>query len=232
MRFALSFAVLAVLGLVPANAEEPAYDAAASEVMERMDSDDRYAAIHAMCPADLFGKDQPFWRPLVADRNVSLETCEKDAMSCFLRCSEARSGAACFGLARAFQENHEDDKSRYWQMLFAQACALGYAAGCTNRGAGIRNGYYADDPFDDVDRSSTELCLFRTFEASCGDDEAWGCSMHGQSYYYGEGVVADPEAALRACRKACDISPDFAACDFARPRIEELEGGAEGGGEL
>lgn len=203
--------------------EEPAIDEAGfAEVQRAMDAEALFAAAHQACPADLFETEKPFWRAMTRDRRVRVSACEADAMGCYRRCVEARSGNACFSLARALQDNLARDAGRYWEMLFAHACAIGHAGGCTNRGAGIRNGGYESEPFDAVD--DRDQCLLRTFETACEREDAWGCAMHGQSYHYGEGVAPDTQMARRYYTRSCEISPEFAACHFAREGIAAIEG--------
>lgn len=193
-------------------------------VRQTMDGEAFFSVGHQACPADLFETERPFWRAMTRDRRVRVSTCEADAMGCYRRCVEARSGNACFSLARALQKNLPRDAGGYWEMLFAHACAIGHAGGCTNRGAGIRNGRYDDEPFEGVDRDSRDLCLFRTFETTCEREDAWGCAMQGQSYHYGEGVGRDTQAARRHYLRSCEINPKFAACRFARSGIAAIEG--------
>ncbi len=203
--------------------DEPLYDAAAMARVEALlDADAKIAGRYAQCPADVFGTDRPFFGDLGKD--IKVETCEADPAYCHSACVQALSGRACMGLARAMQDNEPETKGRYYESLFTQACATGRASGCTNRGGGIRNGGYADDPFRDVAQEAREGCLFRSFEIACAGDDAWGCAMLGQSYHYGEGVAADADAALRHYRRSCEIDSDFAACRFAESGIEDIEG--------
>lgn len=203
--------------------EQEIDEAGLAEVRRAMDAEPLFAAAHEACPADLFETQRPFWRGMMRDRRVRMAACEADAMGCYRRCVEARSGNACFALARAMQGNLAHDLGRYWEMLFAHACAIGHAGGCTNRGGGIRNGGYDDEPFDTVDGESRRQCLFRTFKTACAREDAWGCAMHGQSYHYGEGVARDTGEARRHYQRSCAIDPDFASCEFARRRIAEIE---------
>jgi TPR repeat protein len=170
----------------------------------------------------VFGKQRPFWGDWAKDTEV--EACEADPAYCHSACTQALSGEACFSLGRAMQDNEPETKGRHYEALFTQACALGHAGGCTNRGGGIRNGGYEDDPFRAVDDAERESCLFRTFEVACGEEDAWGCAMLGQAYHRGEGVPADADSALRHYRQSCEISPDFAACQFAEGGIYEITG--------
>lgn len=221
-------AAAVICALASAHAQErdgKVIDRAGFEEAQRaMDGEEAFETAYRTCPADLFRTERPFWSYFVEDRSVDMAVCEADAMTCYLRCTGARSGAACFALARAFQESDGDGGPEYSQKLFGHSCAIGYRAGCTNRGAGIRNGDYESDPFREVDGEATDSCLFRSFEIACGQADAWGCAMLGQSYRLGEGVPADDAEASRHYRRSCEINPDFDACRFARRGLESIEG--------
>ncbi len=92
-------------------------------------------------------------------------------------------GPACFRLAEAYTHHSLDvpdmlDKERF----YALACANGYPAGCTNRAAGIRNGRYRGDPFQDAALATKQECEYRSFLIDCDRRGAWGCTMLGQAY--------------------------------------------------
>lgn len=182
---------------------------------------------HRSCPADVFDKVRPFWRrwwdTYVGDTNLPLETCGDDPMSCAFMCLTLRGADACFTAARVIQDNAGEHEQGYAQALFAYACALGYPAGCTNRAAGVKNGGYEGDPMPDPEKPETATCLFRSFSVACARRDAWGCTMHGMSLQYGEGVAADAEAARRAYDKSCDIDPAFAACETARDQVKQMD---------
>jgi TPR repeat protein len=108
-------------------------------------------------------------------------------------------------------------------MLFASACALGEAAGCTNRAAHLRNDMDEGDPLQRLSADQLASCHHRSFKIACDKNDAWGCAMLGQSHRYGEGVRRNMGAARRSYRKACDLAPDFAACGFARADLEEMK---------
>lgn len=191
-------------------------------------ADEAAQTSYRSCPADIMGKGRPFWRrwwdDLVGDTDLSLQECGEDPARCLWLCLSLKGADACFTTARVLQDNAEPADQGHAQALFAQSCALGYAAGCTNRGAGVKNGGRKTDPFPDPDEPRTALCLFRSFKAACDRDDAWGCTMHGMSYHYGEGVSVDEERAKAAYARACAIDPDFVACETAQ---EELKAMAE-----
>lgn len=208
----------------PAPAEEnPVAQTELMKVMAAIDAAPALAARYKTCPADIRNQNASLWRWFADSPELEMPACAEDTQQCATACFESRNENACFSLARVLQENLDEDKSRYWETMFAQACATGSAGGCTNRGGGIRNGGYSDDPLSDLDEPAKNACLFRTFEASCGDEDAWGCFMFGQAYHYGEGAQPDKERAIRAYRKSCDIDPDFVACDYAKSNLNELD---------
>ena len=175
-----------------------------------------------MCPADLFEVDAPFWLSTMDPPEIEQDECLKDPEQCLAGCLDGRSYEACSTMAMTLQASLPEQKSRYWEMLFAEACATGSVGGCTNRAAGIRNGGYFDDPFNELDETEAMACVFRSFEVTCGEGDAWGCTMLGQSYQNGEGVDADTAAARRYYERSCEIAPDFPACEMATEKLAVL----------
>ena len=135
---------------------------------------------------------------------------------CLEQCRKFDDPQACLNLALALQTREPEAPAKFVQSLFAQACALAEEGGCTNRGAGIRNGGYEDDPFARRTPREARACQFRTFDFACSKDDAWGCAMLGQAYAAGEGVAKDRNKANIAFSRACAQDPKFAACDFAK----------------
>lgn len=201
------------------------------EIQRRLAANSQAQSLWNACPADIFKTEKAFWSGLIDNPDYEAGDCEQDAPGCYRHCFEARNENACFALALTLQLNTERALSRHWETMFAVACAMGSAGGCTNRGAGIRNGRYEDDPFSDKSEGVRDACLFRTFEQSCLADDAWGCTMHGMAYQYGEGVKADPEVAKEFYLRSCALVPDFDACDTAHEQIDEIDaqnGASEG----
>ena len=192
-------------------------------LFEKLENDVELQALWGSCPADIYRREAAFWASYIDNPDVKVEQCETDPAGCHAKCIQARNENACFSLGRALQSNLEEEYSRHWEALFARACATGSAGGCTNRGAGIRNGRYPDDPFMAKPEDVRDACLFRTFETSCSADDAWGCAMHGQSYLLGEGVAEDPVKAAEFFQKSCEIAPEFAACDYAKVQLQEID---------
>lgn len=208
----------------PTDAEEPSAvrKDLFSKLYEKLRNDADLQQLWRACPADIYRSKAAFWVGQIDSFDIEVSECEADPFGCHRACFEGLNENACFSLALAFQYNVGEKFSRYWEAMFARACAAGSAGGCTNRGAGIRNGDFVDEPFNKVSIEAREGCLFRTFQTSCMASDAWGCTMHGQSYQYGEGVAADSKKAAEFYRKACDINPDFDACDYAKEQLEEM----------
>lgn len=157
------------------------------------------------CTSDLLPKA---WVGLNYDRR----TCEDYLSACVLRC-ESGDASQCFiaGLTHQSLGNgaHADG-------LFQRACKLGGAGGCTNLAATDRANGVGD-----------EMCIANTFFGACDGGDAWACSMSGVVLWDGEGVETDRERAKKYFDKSCAISPDFAACDFAKEVLAEAEGAAD-----
>jgi len=71
-------------------------------------------------------------------KQVTRDRCAARPEECYQACIGKRSGECSFRLALALQENESVIARRYAQLMFAMACALGKASGCTNRAAHVR----------------------------------------------------------------------------------------------
>jgi TPR repeat protein len=190
------------------------------QLLARIDGDAMLQDELKACPGELFGTKENWLSSLLGGNHATDKddrlACQRDPQACLNACLEGASSEQCFALARAFQENKALASAKHAHMMFAAACARGSAGGCTNRGAGIRNEGFASDPWAFAAPGDRDACLFRTFSASCGAEDAWGCAMLGHSYMTGEGVAADKGQAKARFEKSCAIAPDFEACNFAR----------------
>lgn len=189
----------------------------------KLDASAEIRAHHSVCPADIAGKARPLWRAIWSSREIDRAECDTDLEACYRSCMSDRNEEACFSLGLIMEAAVPAVSPHWGQALFAQACAGGSEGGCTNRGAGIRNGQYEGDPMLNTDVVSRQSCWFRTFAFSCAKDDAWGCTMLGQSYQFGEGTRPDAAEATRFYTKSCTINDDFPACDFARSQIDSLK---------
>lgn len=182
---------------------------------------------YKVCPADIAKTARPLWKGLWASADWSEKRCERDLEVCHRDCMEWRNENACFALARVYEVAEPAVSPHLSQMLFAQACALGSRGGCTNRASGVRNGQIEGDPMLGSAPDVLSSCYFRTFSISCGDTDAWGCTMLGQSYQIGEGVERNHAEARRRYLQACEIKPNFPACDYAKSLMQDLDSKAD-----
>lgn len=230
----LALVILFALVRASAAAEQDDADAAAREalfnkaeaaqVSQSMRTDPRVVRVLAACPADAFGSERPFWRGLAEPQRPSERTCALHPADCYDLCLGWANGPACFELAFAYDHHSLDVPDRLDQLrLHALSCAMGFPAGCTNRAGGIRNLGYEDDPFHAVPLADKQACEHRSFRLDCDRRGAWGCAMLGQSYRNGEGVAAQPQRARAAFQASCDLAPKFAACDFAKRQLGQMD---------
>ena len=187
------------------------------------EANDEIQSHYKVCPAEIANTARPFWRVLFPGEDISRESCGEDIKACYRTCMEEGNAAACLALGYTLEAASPVISPLWSQMLFAQACAAGSSGGCTNRAAGIRNGQLDGDPILKAEPDELRGCFLRTFALTCNEDDAWGCTMLGQAYQFGEGALPDVSAAKRFYEKSCAISENFSACDFARDRLEELE---------
>ena len=153
--------------------------AIAAQIEQRVD----VAALLAQCPADLSDR--------MSDRfDVLKSECAESPSSCLAQCLDGDSSDACFGLARWFQLGEGED-DRPHETLFARACTLHRASGCTNRAAGMLN-FHGDAALLHPDGEETVGdCVARTFRETCEAGDSWGCTMYGYQLYSGENVPKD-----------------------------------------
>lgn len=222
--FSAAFLAAILCSSTDAGAEEKArLDAqAARAVMKSMDIEPTLVAHSRSCPADVFRKDATVGGLLLPEEEIAEGHCARNPAECLSACLTRGSGVHCFRLAVAFQGVAEIAPTRYPQMLFATACALGKASGCTNRAASLRNAMADDDPLQRLTGKQLELCQFRSFKTACEQRDSWGCAMLGQSYRRGEGAAANKAWARQSYNKACEIAPDFGSCRFAKSGLEEM----------
>ena len=230
----LVFAILLTFVRSAGAVDEADTDAAAREalfnkteaaaVSQRMRVEPLVTRSFTARPADTYAREPPFWRGLAKPQAPTERTCALHPADCYDLCVGWANGPACFDLAQAYEHHSLDvadelDRQRFYSL----ACAMGFAAGCTNRAAGIRNGGYREDPFRDTPLVDKWACEYRSFLIDCDQRGAWGCAMLGQAYRNGEGVAAQPERARAAFEASCAISPKFAACAFAKRQLERMD---------
>jgi hypothetical protein len=216
----LRFLLIAVVGVAACGATALAQTwnsrggEAVTTVMRR---DPAVMRNYGACPADVF-------RQARASGVQTLATCAAEPMGCWTLCSKSRDGNACFRLALAFQQFAPEGDPRS-QILFTMACARGMAAGCTNRGAGIRNSDYDGDPLKKLSKAKREACTARSFAIACRQEDSWGCFMLGQATANGEGVQRDLASARADYARACAATggQDVAGCAAANEALKDLD---------
>ena len=177
----------------------------------------------ARCPAKHFGTRKEdvatrFGKWLAGGVETDADVCLLDPQACFELC-ETNDGAVCADLARAIEEVDGADPSHAVR-LFAAACEMGNASGCTNRGSYMR----APRNWDPMkDKPETAACAFDLFKLACDRDDEWGCTMQGIVQSEGEGTAVDAATARAALRKSCALAPDFEACTVARSVLSTLD---------
>ena len=191
-------------------AEQGAASAAVAPIVARVEADRGLQRFYRMCPADVAGKLSTLFASLAPSNR---RDCSADPEACYRACAE-HDGKACFDLAQALEDARPPVDYRVIKPLFAVACALGDASGCTNRASALRN-VDGDDPLDHA-AESADACEFRSFKYACAHDDAWGCAMLGQAALNGEGVARDPAMAQRSFAASCLIEPESDACRFAK----------------
>jgi hypothetical protein len=191
------------------------------DVMGVMDADPAIRSFYALCLGDQFNRRRGARTSDTPAVATNESACAANPENCWKLCRERRSGSACFGLARVFQD-HGEKKVPHSQILFTMACAGGYGAGCTNRAAGVRNGDYRDDPIRAQPKQRREACLLRSFQKACTSGDAWGCAMLGQAYRLGEGAPANAARARANYNRSCSIAPGVSACEHAQDGIKAM----------
>jgi hypothetical protein len=151
------------------------------------------------CPADVMGpRDAP---PLPESRFCDLD----DDGSCLARCKGGE-GGSCYWLANRL-EAAEADKQAV-TALFNESCRLGVASGCTNRASYL---------FNHPRREADAACALRSFERSCGRDDAWGCTMVAVQLTRDRAPSEDERRrVLDALGKSCLDGEDSPACIAGR----------------
>lgn len=214
---AIGIAGMLGVGIAVADVKNGSFDAdGARRATGEMDRDKTLQSSARACPADVFRKEASLGGLLLGDEAVTRDHCAARPEECYQACIGKRSGEHCFRLALALQENESIVAPRYAQLMFAMACALGKASGCTNRAAHMRNAAEEDDPLKSLSAKASERCQFRSFKIACEKNDPWGCAMLGQAYRNGEGVKKSVALARRSYRKSCRLDPEFAACAFSR----------------
>lgn len=217
---ALAACVLLLLSW-PAGAQE--LSAQIASLLPALEKNAELRTAYNACPADIHKSKATLFSLLGTVEWPDFDACGADLKHCHDACAHGQNGEACFNLARVLQEHGAPAADRHFEPLFAMACAAGKAAGCTNRGAGMRNGDYPNEPAKKWKKAERELCQRRTFKAACDGEDAWGCAMYGQSLFLGEGGEDDWEGAKAAFSDACEMGPDADSCEFAASYLNDIK---------
>jgi TPR repeat protein len=185
----------------------------------------------AACPAAIHGTGAGWFDGMRGDGLIRSEAdCAADLTLCLRACTEGAHKNACFRLGLVFQTASYAQVSEAFEITarkaFAMSCAMGYAAGCTNRAAGLVNFPLAADALSQEPLATREACGFASFTSACNEGDSWGCTMLGLAYAEGKAVARDEGLARDALKKACLLAndPSFEACVYAR-EIEAMLGG-------
>lgn len=248
MVCALWFAHRPVLAQAPVATLVPRLAGVAAQLSAQAPLNQRLA----QCPGDLY-RSASTWTLLSGRFRAAwfkqpknhFDHCAQNPEACLAACTQDHNERACFQLGRVLQDHPDvealealpegdpatqerDRIAMGAEILFTEACVLGGGSGCTNRGAGIRNGNYRLDPLRPWPPEKKQACQFKTFKAACQADDPWGCTMLGQSYQEGEGVAVDHGMALKQYDRSCQLDPDFSACDMAKRKAERLRSRQDG----
>lgn len=223
--FALTIGTAAMLGVgtAVADVKRESFNAdGARRATSAMDRNESLQGTARICPANVFREEASLGGLLLGDEPVTLGHCTARPQECYEVCVGGRSGEHCFRLALAFQENENVVAPRYAQLMFSMACALGKAAGCTNRGAHMRNAAEEGDPLESLSEGARDYCQFRSFKIACEKNDNWGCAMLGQAYRNGEGVKKSVALARRYYKKSCRLDREFDACAFSCRALKSM----------
>ena len=166
-----------------------------------------------LCPADVMSVDMRV-------NGLEERSCADAGLpACFHRCRKGDVDS-CFWLANTLERADREDAAV--QALYQRACTLGEPSGCTNRAARMFLGQRRD--------AGVMKCAARTFERTCGLQDAWGCAMLGNALHEGTGVPRDEARALEVLANACHGTDDATPpCVAARQLVEVIRQSAAGG---
>ncbi|MEM1376554.1 MAG: hypothetical protein AAGG69_04115 [Pseudomonadota bacterium] len=147
VAFMLAAFVATSIGAANASELVPQEQAALEKALSHMQSNAGVAESFAMCPADVYRTQMPFWRKLTGyNKSMRLAQCREDPVACADMCFNRNDPRACYLISRVFQDEEFGQAESVYAQSFAYACATGAPSGCTNRGASMRNAPLFDDP--------------------------------------------------------------------------------------
>lgn len=180
------------------------------------------ASYYDQCPADIFeDRANLMTRAFGTTTEDRYDACKADLGGCINQCITKSAPGYCFYGALILQMAEVEVGTEASDRLFAFACAVGSAAGCTNRAAATRSGNAVNDALGALPEAEKDRCTTRSFIVACEHLDPWGCAMAGASYRLGLGTEKDKTAAAAAFDKACDLGGEtFEACRAARRMAE------------
>jgi hypothetical protein len=163
----------------------PINRAEARTVVAMMEKDTSPLDLFAVCPADIFLRDAPFWergrgRNKTKEKGLESKCADNPARGLAL-CTQSGAPEACFSARNRLSERRRHGRAAHFaEALLTKACALGHGGGCTNRASYIRNVEDPNDPLRKQDAGAQSLCTYRSFTNSTatptapGDAQCWG----------------------------------------------------------
>lgn len=157
------------------------------------------------CPAEIMPSN-------AGKSKYMVEGCKDNPGRCLKLC-KADDSSACYALA-LLTEEYADASYEAPQALYLRSCKLGIASGCTNRAANIGE-LKPNDP-------EAQKCATDTFQKTCDQNDPWGCAMFGFALNMGIGRAKNNTEALKALKRACEISVDKSgpACKNAQDLMD------------
>ena len=168
-----------------------------SSLISKMDQSSELIKLEDACPAELFAIT-----PEKVEYTDYRSQCSLLNSECLSRCLL---GSANHCVALAFNLQSEEVESKYHERLYALGCKYGSVTACTNRAAGIMR-------FD----PERKECFAKSFELTCGEQDAWGCTMYGLVLSRGIGVEKNIDKAQKALKVGCIHGIGDEACRSAK----------------
>lgn len=177
--------------------------AADDDIISRLKHDPALIKLDQVCPSQ--------WLAATTQHVEHVDysaSCSSTSRDCFSKCM-AGSANHCVGLARHLQVSGVE--SQYSDRLYALGCQYGSVTACTNRAAGIMR------------YSPTKTsCYAKSFELTCNQQDAWGCTMYGFILSRGIGVNQQLEKARHVLKTGCKFGIEDDACKYAMAIEKEL----------
>lgn len=147
--------------------------------------------------------------------DTPIEVCAENLSSCLKRCKNS-DGTSCDSAGIVVADDAQQDQGLS-TALFARACLLGNASGCTN---------WATNGLARRPELQEGSCYLPVFKATCEEGhDAWGCSMWATLTAMRFGILglSTIETATRlACEHETSAST-VGACDVARERLKRVK---------